>query len=62
MTTSHTSFFVQSDAESDELFKFVFRSVPSQDLLYRARVLLEDAPKEITESFEQSLTVPDVKS
>jgi hypothetical protein len=39
----------------DELVRFVFRSAVSSGLLQNARALLDAAPKELAESFEQAV-------
>jgi hypothetical protein len=39
----------------DEIVRFVFRSAGSSGLLESARALLDAAPKELAESFEQAL-------
>jgi hypothetical protein len=39
----------------DEIVQFVFRSAASSGLLDHARALLEAAPKELAESFEQAV-------
>ena len=39
----------------DELVQFVFRSAVSSGLLERAREMLDAAPRELAESFEQAV-------
>jgi hypothetical protein len=39
----------------DELVQFVFRSAVSSGLLKNARAMLDAAPKELAESFEQAV-------
>jgi hypothetical protein len=39
----------------DEIVQFVFRSAASSGLLDGARALLDAAPKELAESFEQAV-------
>ena len=39
----------------DELVQFVFRSAVSSGLLQQARELLDAAPRELAESFEQAM-------
>ena len=39
----------------EELVQFVFRSAVSSGLLQNARAMLDAAPKELTESFEQAV-------
>ena len=39
----------------DEIVQFVFRSAVSTGLLQRARAMLDAAPKELAESFEQAV-------
>ena len=39
----------------DELVRFVFRSAASPGLLKNAREMLDAAPRELTESFEQAV-------
>jgi hypothetical protein len=39
----------------DEIVRFVFRAAASSGLLQGARTLLDAAPKELAESFEQAL-------
>jgi hypothetical protein len=39
----------------DELVQFVFRSAVSPGLLKNARALLDSAPRELAESFEQAV-------
>ena len=39
----------------DELLQFVFRSAVSSGLLKNARALLDSAPRELAESFEQAV-------
>ena len=46
----------------DELLQFVFRSAVSSGLLKNARAMLDAAPKELVESFEQALRNPDLAS
>ena len=46
----------------EELVQFVFRSAMSSGLLKNAREMLDAAPKELVESFEQALRNPDLAS
>ena len=39
----------------DEIVQFVFRAATSGDLLEHARRLLDAAPKELSDSFEQAV-------
>ena len=39
----------------EEIVQFVFRSAVSTGLLQRARAMLDAAPKELAESFEQAV-------
>ncbi|MCK9688252.1 hypothetical protein [Scleromatobacter humisilvae] len=39
----------------DEIVQFVFRSAVQTGLLQRARAMLDAAPKELAESFEQAV-------
>ena len=39
----------------EDIVRFVFRSAVSSDLLANARALLDTAPKELAESFEQAV-------
>ena len=39
----------------DEIVQFVFRSAVATGLLQRARALLDAAPRELAESFEQAV-------
>ena len=39
----------------EEIVQFVFRSAVSTGLLQRARAMLDAAPKELAESFEQAM-------
>jgi hypothetical protein len=40
---------------SEEIVQFVFRSAVATGLLQRARALLDAAPRELAESFEQAV-------
>ena len=46
----------------DELLQFVFRSAVSSGLLKNARAMLDAAPKELVESFEQAMRNPGLES
>ena len=46
----------------DELVQFVFRPAAASGLLKNARAMLDAAPKELVESFEQALRNPDLAS
>ena len=43
------------ESELGEITQFVFRAPSSSGLLQRARALLDAAPKELAESFEQAV-------
>ncbi len=42
-------------APHDEMVQFVFRAASTAGLLQSARALLDAAPKELSESFEQAM-------
>jgi hypothetical protein len=46
----------------DEIVKFVFRPAASSSLLVNARALLDAAPKELAESFEQAVRIAGLAS
>lgn len=46
----------------EEIVQFVFRSALPSGLLQRARAMLEAAPKELAESFEQALRTAGIAS
>ena len=49
-------------AHHDEMVQFVFRSAVSTGLLQRARAMLDAAPKELAESFEQAMCSAELAS
>ncbi|MEP6504308.1 MAG: hypothetical protein ABJD97_13315 [Betaproteobacteria bacterium] len=50
----HAHFPATADSP-DEIVQFVFRSAAASGLLQRARALLDAAPRELAESFEQAV-------
>ena len=55
MTTDRPAHLAATTAHHDEIVQFVFRSAVSTGLLQRARAMLDAAPKELAESFEQAM-------
>ena len=49
-------------AHHDEMVQFVFRSAVSTGLLQRARAMLDAAPRELAESFEQAMRSAELAS
>ena len=46
----------------EEIVQFVFRSALSSGLLHNARAMLETAPRELAESFEQAVRAAGIAS
>ena len=55
MTIDLHAHFPATAEYSEEIVQFVFRSAVSTGLLQRARALLDAAPRELAESFEQAV-------
>ena len=55
MTIDLHATFPATTEHHEEIVQFVFRSTASSGLLEHARAMLEAAPRELTESFEQAL-------
>ena len=51
-----------TSAIHEDLVQFVFRSAVSSGLLKNARAMLDAAPRELVESFEQALRKSDLAS
>ena len=62
MTIDLHSTFPATTAHHDEMVQFVFRSAVSTGLLQRARAMLDAAPKELAESFEQAMRSAELAS
>ena len=50
----HASFPAATEVH-DEIVRFVFRAAVASGLLVNARAMLDAAPKELAESFEQAM-------
>ena len=55
MTIDLQATFPATTEHHEEIVQFLFRSDVSTGLLQRARALLDAAPKELAESFEQAV-------
>ena len=55
MTIDLHATFPATTAHHEDIVQFVFRSVVSPGLLENARALLDAAPRELAESFEQAV-------
>jgi hypothetical protein len=55
MTIDFPATFPSAAEHHEEIVRFVFRSAVSSGLLANARALLDAAPKELAESFEQAV-------
>jgi hypothetical protein len=55
MTIDLHATFPATKEHHEEIVQFVFRSAVSTGLLQRARAMLDAAPKELAESFEQAM-------
>ncbi len=55
MTIDLQTAFPATAEHHEEIVQFVFRSAASSGLLKNARALLDAAPKELAESFEQAV-------
>ena len=55
MTIDLHATFPATTAHHEDIVQFVFRSAVSTGLLQRARAMLDAAPKELAESFEQAV-------
>jgi hypothetical protein len=55
MTIDLQAHFPATAEHSEEIVQFVFRSAVSTGLLQRARAMLDAAPSELAESFEQAV-------
>jgi len=55
MTIDLHATFPATTEHHEEIVQFVFRSAVSTGLLQRARAMLDAAPKELAESFEQAM-------
>jgi hypothetical protein len=55
MTIELTASFPATAEHHEEIVQFVFRSAVSTGLLQRARAMLDAAPEELRESFEQAM-------
>ena len=55
MTIDLQATFPATTEHHEEIVQFVFRSAVSTGLLQRARAMLDAAPKELAESFEQAV-------
>ena len=55
MTTELQATFPATTEHHEEIVQFLFRSTASTALLQRARALLDAAPQELAESFEQAV-------
>jgi hypothetical protein len=58
MTIDHSATLTNAAAvveHHDELVQFVYRATGAQGLLAQARALLDTAPRELAESFEQAV-------
>jgi len=55
MTIERQAILPATTEHHEEIVQFLFRSTVSTGLLQRARALLEAAPKELAESFEQAV-------
>lgn len=55
MTTDLQATFPAMTEHHEEIVQFLFRSAPSTGLLRHAREMLDAAPQELAESFEQAL-------
>ncbi|HEY2570461.1 MAG TPA: hypothetical protein VGI27_03265 [Solirubrobacteraceae bacterium] len=55
MTIDLHATFPATTEHHEEIVQFVFRSAVSSGLLQRARAMLDAAPKELAESFEQAV-------
>jgi hypothetical protein len=55
MTIELNATFPAAAEQPEEIVQFVFCSAVATDLLQRARAMLDAAPKELSESFEQAM-------
>lgn len=55
MTIDLHATFPASPAQHEDIVRFVFRPAVSSGLLENARALLDAAPRELAESFEQAV-------
>ena len=55
MTIDLHATFPAATAHHEDIVQFVFRSAVSSGLLENARALLDAAPRELAESFEQAV-------
>ena len=55
MTTDLQATLPATTEHHEEIVQFLFRSAASTGLLQRARAMLDAAPKELAESFEQAV-------
>jgi hypothetical protein len=51
----HATLTAATAEQSEEIVQFVFRRAASTGLLQRARAMLDAAPRELAESFEQAV-------
>jgi hypothetical protein len=62
MTIDLHATFPATTEHHEEIVQFVFRSAVSTGLLKNARALLDAAPKELAESFEQAVRAAGIAS
>jgi hypothetical protein len=55
MTIERNATAAAPEQPHEEIVQFVFRAAAATGLLQRARALLDTAPKELSESFEQAV-------
>ena len=58
MTTDLQATLPATTEHHEEIVQFLFRSAASTGLLQRARAMLDTAPQELAESFEQAVSSP----